>query len=161
MEITLIAAMGRNRVIGKHGALPWKMPQDLARYHALTLGKPLLIGRKTFEETEEPLPRRHNLVLSQNPTKIKGAEVFTSLEAAIKRAAELGPELMVVGGAQIYALALPVATKICLTTIELEPEGDAFFPVFDESLFTLEREQYFPPTETDPYPCTMRDWRKR
>jgi dihydrofolate reductase len=160
MDITLIAAMGRNRVIGKHGALPWHMPQDLARYHALTTGKPLLIGRKTFDETE-PRPGQHNLVLSQNPTPIKGAEVFTSLEAAIKRASELGPELMVVGGAQIYTLALSVATKICLTTIELEPEGDAFFPVFDESLFTLEREQYFPPTETDLYFCTMRDWRRR
>src|SRR5690242_14528085 len=103
MEVTLVAAMGRNRVIGKGGHLPWNMPEEHARYHALTMGKPILIGRRTFDEKGEPLWGRHNLVLSRDPKPIKGAEVFTSLDEAIKRAKGLGPELMVVGGAEIIS----------------------------------------------------------
>jgi dihydrofolate reductase len=160
MKITLIAAMGKNRVIGIGGQLPWKMPQEQARFHSLTMGKPILMGRKTFDEDGRPLPGRPNLILTRNLTSIPGTEVFTALDTALARAAQLGPELMVIGGAEIYALTLPIATSLCLTTIELAPEGDTFFPEVDYSSWRVVNEQAFPANQSDPHPCIMRDWER-
>jgi dihydrofolate reductase len=160
MKITLIAAVGKNRIIGRGGQLPWKMPQEQARFHAITMGKPILMGRKTFDEDGRPLPGRPNLILTRNPIPIPGTEIFTQLETALARAARLGPELMVIGGAEIYALTLPIATGLCLTTIELAPEGDTFFPEVDYFSWRLVNEQTFPANQSDPYPCIMRDWER-
>lgn len=136
-RIAMIVAMARNRVIGRDGALPWHLPEDLRHFKELTLGKPIIMGRLTWESIGRPLPGRANIVVSRVPDfEAPGAEVVPSLEAALARAGEIaGPdgEIMVIGGAQIYRAALPLAERIYLTRIEVDAEGDAMFPELDPS----------------------------
>ena len=130
----MIAALARNRVIGLDNQMPWHLPADLKHFKAMTLGKPIIMGRKTWDSLGRPLPGRLNIVVSrQTDLRLDGAEVFASLEDAIARAdawaREQGvDELMLIGGAQLYAQALPLAERLYLTRIELEPAGDAHFP---------------------------------
>jgi dihydrofolate reductase len=132
--LCLIAAMAQNRVIGCDNQLPWHLPADLKHFKALTLGKPIIMGRKTWDSLGRPLPGRLNLVVSrQADLQLAGAEVFPSLEAAIVRAdqwaAEQGvDELMLIGGAQLYQQGLALATRMYLTRVGLSPAGDAWFP---------------------------------
>lgn len=132
-RLSIIAAMARNRVIGRDNRLPWHLPNDLKHFKALTLGKPMLMGRKTWESLPGILPGRRHIIISRNPNyQAAGAELATDLEAAIRLA---GPveDIMLVGGAQLYAQALPLAERLYLTLVEAEPAGDAFFPEFDPS----------------------------
>ena len=134
--LCLIAALAQNRVIGCNNQLPWHLPADLKHFKALTLGKPIIMGRKTWDSLGRPLPGRLNLVVSRQPgLQLQGAEVFGSLEAAIARAddwaqAEDADELMLIGGAQLYEQGLALAQRLYLTRVGLNPEGDAWFPVF-------------------------------
>ena len=134
LPLALIAALARNGVIGRDNHMPWHLPADLRHFKARTLGKPIIMGRKTWDSLGRPLPGRLNLVVSRQPgLRLDGAEVFASLDDALRRAdqwaAEQGvDELMLIGGAQLYAQALPLAERLYLTRIELEPQGDAFFP---------------------------------
>jgi dihydrofolate reductase len=130
-DITLIAALDRDRAIGIAGAMPWHLSDDLKRFKALTLGKPVLMGRKTALAIGRPLPGRPNLVLTRGGTApFEGQVVVHSLDEAIARAG--GSELMVIGGGEVYALALPRATRMHLTEIEAAtPDADTFFPAFD------------------------------
>ena len=128
MIISLIAAMDRNRVIGRDNQLPWRLPEDLKRFKAITLGHPVLMGRKTFESIGRPLPGRRNFVISrQKEYRAEGVTVVYSLEVALTLCAS-EPEVFVIGGAEIYRLALPRADRLYLTIIEKEHEGDAHFP---------------------------------
>jgi dihydrofolate reductase len=135
-EIVLVVAVADNGVIGRDGAMPWHLPADLKHFKRLTTGKPVIMGRKTFESIGKPLPGRHNIVLTRDAGwKAHGATVVPNLAEAIA-AAGLDPraragEIMVVGGAQIYAEAMPIATRIELTRIHLSPEGDTRFPELD------------------------------
>ena len=133
MQLSLIAALDRNFAIGKGNALPWHLPDDLKRFKALTLGKPVLMGRKTAQSLGRALPKRRNLVLTRGGcVPFDGMQVVASLDAAIAIAAVDGDELCVIGGGEVYALALPVATRMHLTLVDAEVEGaDAFFPRFD------------------------------
>jgi len=135
MRITLIAALDRNAAIGKGNALPWHLPDDLKRFKALTLGKPILMGRKTAQSLGRALPKRRNLVLTRRGcAPFEGMQVVASLDEAVAFAASEGDELCVIGGAEIYALALPRATHMHLTRIDTAVEGaDVFFPAFDAS----------------------------
>jgi dihydrofolate reductase len=139
LPLCLIAALAQNRVIGRDNQLPWHLPADLKHFKALTLGKPIIMGRKTWDSLGRPLPGRLNLVVSRQPgLQLDGAEVFTSLEAAIVRADQWARqqgagELMLIGGAQLYEQALPLAARLYLTRVELNPEGDAWFPAFSEA----------------------------
>ena len=129
--ISLIAALDRNYAIGRAGAMPWHLPDDLKRFKQLTLGKPVLMGRKTALAIGRPLPGRRNLVLTRSDAApFAGQEVVTSLDAAI---ASVGAqELCVIGGGEIYALALPFATRMHLTWIDTAAEcADTYFPQFD------------------------------
>ena len=138
MRLTLIAAMAQNRVIGADGQLPWHLPQDLAHFKALTLHKPIVMGRLTYESIGRPLPRRRNLVLTRTRDyQPIGVDVFHSLEQVIK-ATELDEELMVIGGGQIYTQSLPLAQRIQLTVVHRRVDGDAFFPelALDEWVIT-------------------------
>ncbi|WP_342245074.1 dihydrofolate reductase [Pseudomonas sp. OTU5201] len=134
MPLCLIAALAQNRVIGRDNQLPWHLPADLKHFKAMTLGKPIIMGRKTWDSLGRPLPGRLNLVVSrQSGLVLEGAEVFPSLESAIERAAawareEEAEELMLIGGAQLYAEGLAQADRLYLTRVELAPEGDAHFP---------------------------------
>ncbi len=136
--ISMIAAMAKNRTIGVNGRLPWHLKKDLQYFKQQTLGKPMVMGRKTFQSFgERPLPKRPHIVITRdlnyNP---QGVTVCHSLKEGIEVAATMGDEVMVIGGGQIYKEALPLCDKIYLTEIELDIEGDTFFPTFDHLNFT-------------------------
>ncbi|MGY2402435.1 dihydrofolate reductase [Pseudomonas sp. SDO5271_S396] len=143
LPLSLIAALGENRVIGVDNSMPWHLPGDFKYFKATTLGKPIIMGRKTWDSLGRPLPGRLNLVVSrQTDLELEGAEVFPSLEAAIERAEawalEQGAdELMLIGGAQLYAQGLEQADRLYLTRVALSPEGDAWFPEFDRGQWKL------------------------
>ncbi len=139
LPLAMIAALAENRVIGLDNRMPWHLPADLKHFKAKTLGKPIIMGRKTWDSLGRPLPGRLNLVISRQPDlQLEGAETFTSLDAALVRAEQWAreqgvDELMLIGGAQLYAQALGQAQRLYLTRIEANPDGDAFFPPFDEA----------------------------
>jgi len=127
-RLSLVVAVARNGVIGVNGQLPWRLPEDLKRFKALTLGHTLVMGRKTHESIGRLLPGRRTIIISRNPDyRVEGATVVPSVEAAIEAAAG-ETEVFVVGGGEIYALALPLADRLLVTEVDLAPEGDAFFP---------------------------------
>ena len=156
LPLCLIAALAQNRVIGRDNQLPWRLPADLKHFKALTLGKPIIMGRKTWDSLGRPLPGRLNLVVSRQPgLQLEGAEVFASLEAAIVRAEQWAheqgvDELMLIGGAQLYQQALPLAARLYLTRVELSPEGDAWFPEFDAAAWHCTASETFAPLEQAP-----------
>ena len=127
--MTLVVAMARNRVIGRNNGLPWHLPADLQHFKRITMGKPMLMGRKTFESIGKPLPGRTNLVLTRDPHWTSpGVVTVHSLEAALQESREAA-ELAGIGGAQVFELLLPLAERIHLTRIDAEFEGDTWFPV--------------------------------
>lgn len=131
MRLSLIAAMGENRVIGCRGALPWRLPADLQYFRETTWGHPVIMGRLTWDSVGRPLKGRRNLVVSRRPDfHAEGAEVCSSFSEALERVRN-EEEVFVVGGSQIYALALPVADRIHLTLIHAEFDGDTWFPRFE------------------------------
>jgi dihydrofolate reductase len=130
MQISFILAAARNGVIGNSGAIPWRIPEDMRRFKALTLGKPVVMGRKTWESLpKKPLPGRTNIVVTRDRSfRADGAIVATSFDAAVARAeSENADEIMVIGGAEIYRAALPHATRIHLTEVHADIEGDTVF----------------------------------
>lgn len=136
MHISLIAALDRNRGIGKDNDLPWRLPDDLKRFKALTLGKPVLMGRKTAESLGRALPGRTNLVLTRSGrVPFESMQAVASIDEALVAARDGGAaELCVIGGAEIYALTLPLADKLYLTHVDtVVAEADAYFPEFDAS----------------------------
>ena len=132
-QLSLIAALDRHNAIGKGNALPWHLPDDLKRFKALTLGKPVLMGRKTAESLGRALPKRRNLVLTRSGgVPFDGMQAVASLDEALALAAGEAGELCVIGGGEIYALALPRATRLHLTHVDARVDGaDALFPRFD------------------------------
>ena len=137
LPLSLIAALGENRVIGVDNSMPWHLPGDFKYFKATTLGKPIIMGRKTWDSLGRPLPGRLNIVVSrQADLQLEGAEVYPSLDAAVERAQQWAleqgaDELMLIGGAQLYAQGLAQADRLYLTRVALSPEGDAWFPAFD------------------------------
>lgn len=131
MQLSLLAALDRNYAIGKGNALPWHLPADLKRFKALTLGKTILMGRRTAESLGRALPGRRNLVLTRSGVApFAGMEAIASIEQAV-RAAHASEELCVIGGGEIFALTLPLATRMHLTWVEtVVDDADAFFPRF-------------------------------
>lgn len=131
--ISLIAAVAKNRAIGKDGQLLWHLPEDMRHFRETTRGKPVIMGRKTWESLPDafrPLPGRHNIVISRNPAfEAPGATLVGSLTEAIQ-AAETIKEVFVIGGAEIYSQALPLADRLYLTEVAGDFDGDAFFPPF-------------------------------
>lgn len=129
-EIVFYLARAANGVIGADGGLPWRLPADLRRFKALTMGKPLVMGRKTFESFPAPLPGRRHIVLTRDPRwQAAGAEVAPSPEAALALAGDV-PEVAVIGGAEIFTLFRDRATRIELTEVHAQPAGDAAVPPF-------------------------------
>ncbi len=139
-EIVLVVAVADNGVIGRDGTMPWHLPADLKHFKRLTTGKPVIMGRKTFDSIGKPLPGRHNIVLTRDSGwTADGVTVVPNLAEAIA-AAGLDPRaragaIMVIGGAQIYTQALPIATRIELTRIHLAPNGDTRFPDLDAAVW--------------------------
>lgn len=138
MTLSIVAAVARNGVIGREGGIPWHIPEDMARFRALTTGHPVLMGRKTWDSLPDrfrPLPGRRNVVVTRNPVwTADGAERAASLDTALELLDD--PEtVFVIGGASLYDQALPLADDLELTEVDLEPEGDAFFPAWDREAF--------------------------
>ncbi|WP_342149994.1 dihydrofolate reductase [Methylorubrum sp. SB2] len=159
-RVSLIAAIAENGVIGRDNGLVWRLSSDLKRFKALTLGKPILMGRKTWDSIGRPLPGRRSLVLTRDRAlTIPGAEIVHSWDEAVAAAGE--DELMVVGGAEIYALALPYADRLHLTEVEAAPEGDVHFPEFDRSQFHETLRERHPAGERDEFPFHFVDWERR
>lgn len=138
MRIAMIAAMANNRVIGKDNQMPWHLPEDLRHFKAMTLSKPVVMGRKTFESIGRPLPGRHNIVISRNTDFCpEGVTCVTNYEDAIA-AAEPCDEVVIIGGGQLYAQILPKTDVLYLTMIELDTDGDTFFPDWDDGSWDLQ-----------------------
>lgn len=131
MQITLIAALAQNRIIGNANQIPWHIPEDFAFFKHYTTGKPIIMGRKTWDSLpRKPLPNRRNIVITrQADWQADGAEAVHDFQAALQACAG-EREAVIIGGAQIYAIALPFATDLRLTEIALNPSGDAYFPEF-------------------------------
>lgn len=156
----MIAAMSKNRVIGKDNALPWHLPNDLRFFKESTMGKPIIMGRKTFESIGRPLPGRPNFVITSNPSseyskRHPGVWFVRDVEAAFEMAENEADErsvdeIMVVGGARIYTQALPLADRLYLTQVEAEIEGDTYFPEFDLSQWELSSEEVHRACEKNP-----------
>ncbi|HIJ91170.1 MAG: dihydrofolate reductase [Desulfobulbaceae bacterium] len=136
MKIILIAAMAKNRVIGKGNAIPWNIPGEQQRFKAMTMGHTLIMGRKTYESIGRPLPGRKTVIITRNPTyQAAGCLVAENLHAAIALCAE-AEKIFIAGGGQIYREALPLADEIHLTVLDREVEGDILFPEFDPKQFS-------------------------
>lgn len=134
-RISVIAAVARNGVIGVDNRLPWRLPEDLAHFKALTLGHPVLMGRRTFESLGRPLPGRSNVVITRNPDyRPAGCLVAASLADAIALCPE-AEEVFFIGGADLYAQAIPLADRLYLTEVAIDAEGDARFPDYDRTAF--------------------------
>ncbi|MFQ1784759.1 type 3 dihydrofolate reductase [Aeromonas veronii] len=163
MKISMIAAMAHDRVIGKDNQMPWHMPSDLAHFKRVTLGKPVLMGRKTFESIGRPLPGRRNLVISRNPDyQAEGIEVVGSVEVALALLAGSSvEELMVIGGGHLYAEMLPSADCLYLTRIDLAVEGDTRFPAFDDGQWQRVDCESHPADEKNPHPYSFETWQRR
>lgn len=134
-RLSLIAALAQNHVIGIENRLPWKLPEDLAHFKALTLGHPILMGRKTFESLRGPLPGRRNIVITRNPDyQAAGCEIAVSIADAIALCAEAA-EVFFIGGAELYKQVLSLVDRLYLTEVQTEAQGDARFPDYDRSTF--------------------------
>jgi dihydrofolate reductase len=136
--IVLVLAVADNGVIGAGGAIPWRIPEDMKRFKALTIGKPLIVGRKTWESfPKRPLPGRTNIVITRDAAyAAEGAAVVSSLEAALAKARAENPSaITIAGGAEIYRAALPLAGRIELTEVHLTPPGDAHMAPFDKAVW--------------------------
>jgi dihydrofolate reductase len=134
MTVTLVAAIAANGVIGRDGALPWRLPADLAQVKELTMGHVLVMGRRTYDSIGRPLPGRTTIVVTRQPWwTAPGVQVAHDVESALDAAAAVDDDVFVLGGAEIYAAALPHADRMVLSHVDLEPIGDRRFPAIDWS----------------------------
>ena len=161
MKLALIWAMARNRTIGHNNALPWYLPADLKYFKRVTLGKPVIMGRKTWDSIGRPLPGRTNIVITRDRGfQAEGARVVSSLDEALALAEKIclidgAEEAVVIGGAQIYALALPHAQRLYLTQVHAEVEGDAHFPPLDLADWVESGREDFAAEGANPYPYSF------
>lgn len=155
VKLAVIVAAADNGVIGRNGALPWHLPEDLRYFKRVTLGKPIVMGRKTYESIGKPLPGRTNIVVSRNTHfRAEGVRVVASLEEALQLAETIAEndaidELMVIGGAQIYAEALLRADRLYYTAVHCSVDGDAVLPEIDWALWRETSREAHPATATD------------
>lgn len=152
MSLSLIVAMTKNRVIGKDNQMPWHLPADLAWFRQNTTGKPVIMGRKTFESIGRPLPKRTNIALSRQPFEHDGVIWKDSLESAVDFVRD-SKEIMLIGGGQLFNEYLSKADRLYLTEIQTELDGDTFFPSINWDEWFIEFEQYRPADEQNPYDC--------
>lgn len=151
MIISFVAAMSRNRVIGKNNALPWSMPADMKRFRDVTRGKPVIMGRKTFESIGHPLPDRTNIIITHDTGfTADGCTIAHSLEEAITSVGE-AEEAMVIGGSSVFQQFLPYAKRMYLTIIDEDIEGDALFPEFDKNEWREQERITYEPDEKNKY----------
>jgi len=150
--ISLIAAMAKNRVIGINNKMPWHLPADLRHFKALTVGKPIIMGRKTWESLPGLLPDRPHIVVTRDADyQAEGCQVVHSIDEALTAAGDV-PEVMIVGGADFYSAMLPQADRLYLTLVETTVEGDAFFPDYRPAEWQLVAQEEHAADEKNPFP---------
>lgn len=150
MIVSLIAAMDKNRLIGRKNGLPWYLPADFKHFKEVTMGKPVVMGRKTFESIGRPLPGRKNIVISRSGFSEEGIVVVNSIDAAWNEVGKV-EEVMVIGGENLYSQILPLADKMYLTHVDADCDGDAWFPAFDTEEWDVLSEQNFAADEKNNY----------
>lgn len=156
MIVSLVAAMAENRVIGRNGGLPWRLPKDLQHFRRITIDHTVVMGRKTFDELKRPLANRRNVVITRNVDfRPAGVTVVPSLEEALALGATEA-EVFVIGGGEIYQLALPRADRIYLTVVHASVEGDTYFPAFDRAAWALDSEERHEADDQHSSPYTFR-----
>jgi len=168
IPLALVVARARNGVIGRDGVLPWRLRSDLAWFKANTMGKPMIMGRKTWDSLPvKPLPGRMNIVLTRDGSfEARGALAFEDFSEALQTAREQAEEdgageVCVIGGTALFAMALPKARRLYLTEVETAPEGDAHFPPFDEAAWTEVHREAHPAGEKDDHAFTFRILERR
>lgn len=158
-RLSIIGAMARNRVIGARGAIPWRLPGELRRFRNITMGHHLIMGRKTWESIGRPLPGRTSVIVTRQPGyRAPGAVVAHSLDEAIA-ACRGDEEIFVIGGAELYAQALPRASRLYLTVVEADVEGDTWMPELDASIWRETASESFVADERHafPYRCSIHE----
>jgi dihydrofolate reductase len=161
MNVSLIVAMSPGRVVGRGGALPWHLPADLARFKRLTMGHHVIMGRRTFESLTRPLPGRKLIVVTrQTDYHASGAAVAHDLDEAL-RLAKGDDEPFVIGGAELYALALPRANRLYVTRVHAETEGDTYFPPFEGDQWSLVDEKHRPADERNASAMTFQVYERK
>lgn len=166
-DIVMIAAVAQNGIIGHAGDMPWRLASDFKRFRKLTMGKPQVMGRKTFASIGKPLPGRTNIVISRDPTlKIEGCLTATSLDQALELARadaeEKGvDEICIQGGGEVYRQAIDRADRLRITHVETVLEGDTVFPEIDPALWVVTEEERLPAGERDDYPTCYRVYERR
>ena len=152
MTLSLIVAITKNNVIGKDNQMPWHLPADLAWFRKNTTGKPVIMGRKTFESIGRPLPKRTNIVLSRTPYEHEGVVWKNSFESAVDFVKEFD-EIMLIGGGELFKQYLPKANKLYLTQIQADIDGDTFFPEINWAEWNIKFEEYRQADADNPYDC--------
>lgn len=167
LPVVLVAAVADNGVIGSENSLIWRLKTDMRRFRALTMGCPIIMGRKTFLSIGKPLPGRHTVVLTRDPDfRAEGVEVATSLEEALALAQRLGAQkgasaVIIGGGSEIYALALPLVDRLELTFVHAAPEGDAEFPSWDRAAFRETSRSDHPASAEDEHAFSFASFERR
>lgn len=167
MLVAMIVAVGANGVIGAEGEIPWRLPSDFAHFKRTTMGKPLIMGRKTFESIGKPLPGRTNIIVTrQADYRTAGAVVVGSLAEALQRAGEIAAadgaeEVMIGGGGEIYREAMPLAQRLYVTHVAASPDGDAYFPDIDAKSWEVEATLDVQRTDRDTHAFTVKVYRRR
>lgn len=165
--VSIVVAMAENRVIGRDGGLPWRLSSDMKRFKALTIGKPVIMGRKTWESLGRPLPGRPHVVVTRNEAfAAPGVDRAATLDAAVERACALAreagvDEICVIGGGEIYAQAMTRADHLHVTHVEADPDGDTLFPRIDSTVWECVHEERLPAGEKDSHPTRYAVYRRR
>lgn len=152
--------MDNNRLIGKDNDLPWHLPADLQHFKAVTMSKPILMGRKTYDSIGRALPGRQNIVLTRGDAEIEGVTVVNSIDQALAAVGD-AEEVMVIGGSSIYELVLPKVQRMYLSFVDGEFEGDAWFPEFDENEWEIIEEQTQAPDDKNTHACRFVTYQRR
>jgi dihydrofolate reductase len=160
-RVTLIVAVADTGVIGRDNSLPWHLPEDLKRFKRLTMGKPIVMGRKTYESIGKPLPGRSNIVLTRDANyRRDGVIVVQDVDAAMRAAGE-APEIMVIGGADLFRLFLPRAGRVHLTRVHGDIPGDVMWPELDKREWSAVERETHAADERHAWPMTFEVWEKR
>ncbi|SCB08405.1 dihydrofolate reductase [Rhizobium hainanense] len=164
---TIIVAVSRNGIIGREGDMPWRLSSDLKRFKAMTLGKPVIMGRKTFQSIGKPLPGRPNVIITRDAGfSAEGIVAVHSLDEAIEVASRLAKEsnvdeICIIGGGEIYRQALDLSDRLLITHVEADVEGDTSFPEIDSDIWQTDSELAVPAGEKDTYPTRFVSYLRR
>ncbi len=159
-RLTMVVAMSQNRVIGRDQDLPWRLPDDMRRFVALTRGKPIVMGRRNYQSIGRPLPKRQNIVMTRDRSwSAEGCEVVHDVEGALTTAGDV-PEIAIIGGAEIYAAFLPQADRIELTRVLADIPGDTFFPPFEGPEWRCTDTTHHPADAEHAWPMDFETWER-